>query len=346
MRKLVEGFVHRPGHHSPTSAMRDILEFNDFKLSEEMVFGLDCGLGFMYWRSKEMSPPILIGGASNEGIVEACRILGIKVEIEKTESEELAWKGVKKMIDSNFPVVLRVDLNFLDYVKAPMDLHFGKHTIVATGYDEEKGLAFVWDNRLEELQTISLISLSKARGSKFKPFPPDNAWYRFDFPKSLTKLEGAIKMAVRENSETFLDPTIKNSGLRGIRYFAEQLDSWPSNLSPSELVITLKVNNLFIEGFGDGTGLFRRIYSRFLKEAHALLGDEELDESGTLLEKSAEIWTKVGELFLKASDADLKEIPQYLSESKEKVLECYDLEKQTFELLKTLSDRWLEQFVS
>jgi hypothetical protein len=292
-----------------------------------------------------MAPPILIGGSSNEGIVEACRILGIKVEIKKTENEEMAWKDVKNLIDRNSPVILRVDFHFLDYLKAFMNLHFGKHTIIVTGYDEEKSEVFVWDNRLENLQTISLESLSKARSSKFKPFPPGNAWYKFDFPESLTRLDGAIKIAIRENAKTYLNPAIKNSGLRGMKYFAEHLESWPEILSTSDLALTLKASRFFIEGISDGTGLFRRIYSRFLKEAHTLLGDEELNESKTLLEKSADIWTQVGELFLKASDADVREVSRYLSESKAKVLECYDLEKQAFELLESLSDRWLERVV-
>jgi hypothetical protein len=343
MRKLIGGFTHRPGLHAPASALRDILEFSGHKLSEETVFGLGCGHGFMYWRSKDMLPPILVGGNASEGIVEACRILGIDVKRETTESEEAAWKETKKLIDSNIPVALRVDLHDLGYMSAPMSLHFGMHVVVAIGYDEEKGEAYVLDNRLAGIQSISFENLSRARSSKFKPFPPNNIWYKFTFPKSLTKLEGAIKIAIRENVENFLDPTAKNSGLRGIDYLAERLESWPEILPPSELALTLKTTHLFIDG--NGTGLFRRIYSRFLNEAHALLGEEQLSISKELLERSAESWTRVGELLLKASGLELGEVSKLLSEAKNEVRKCYDLEKEAFGLLDALSERWLEQVI-
>ncbi|MBO3802327.1 MAG: BtrH N-terminal domain-containing protein [Candidatus Brockarchaeota archaeon] len=343
MRRLVGGVVHRTGFHSSASALRDVLEYKGCKLSEEAVFGIGCGLGFMYWRSKDMAPPILIGGDADDVISEACKILGIGAKVEKTESVDAAWKGVKELVDRGEPVALRVDLHHLGYLGAPMDLHSGRHVVVAAGYDEERGEAYVWDNRLAEIQTISLENLSRARGSKSKPFPPSNAWYELSFPKGLTKIEGAVRMAIRENAENFLYPAAKNSGLKGIEYFAEQLESWPGILSPQDLKLTLKACHIFIGG-GNGTGLLRRMYSGFLREAHALLGDGQLEVSRELLERSAGIWIQVGELLLKGSGSD-SELPRCLSEAKAKILECYGLEAKAFELLESLSRRWLEQVI-
>jgi hypothetical protein len=342
MKKLVRGFVHRTGQHSVSTALRDILEFNDFKFTEEMVFGLDCGLGFMYWQSKDMVPPILIGGCANEGARLACQILGIKLEQRTAADASAAWEGLKKSIDGNEPVMLRVDLQYLDYLKRPGGMHFGRHYIVASGYDEGKGEAYVWDTRFEEAQSISLESLSKARGSAFKPFPPNYGWNVFAFPRELTKLDGAIRIAIMENAETFLDPSARNAGLRGIGYFAEQVVKWPEMLSPSDLSLTLRSCHHFIEGPVGGRGLLRRLYSKFLQETSGLLGDRPIEEAGEIIGRSADNWKLVADLLLQASEAGPK--ADILAHAQGKIIGCRDLEAEAFGLLGSLSKTWMEQF--
>jgi len=343
MRRSVNGFVHKRGIHSVSSALRDILEFNGFRFTEETVFGLDCGLGFMYWRTKGM-PPILIGARMSEGVASACQILGIKMEQKAGSSHEAAWQEVRKLIDSNVPVMLRVDSHYLGYLKLPDEMHYGRHAIVLSGYDDEKGEAYVWDAGFEGSQTIPLESLSKARGSAHKPFPPNNSWYSFSFPKELTKLDGAVKIAIMENTETFLDPSIKNAALKGVHYCAEQMTNWPEALSAPDLKMTMKFCHDFIDGTEGGEGLLRGIYSRFLRESSRLLGEDALDESADLLGKSSETWSQVSKLLLEASSADVGEIVRTLPLAKEKILQCYDLEEKAFSILSSLSRSWMEQF--
>jgi len=343
MRRSVNGFVHKRGIHSVSSALRDILEFNGSKFTEEMVFGLDCGLGFMYWRTKGI-PPILIGARMSEGVASACQILGIKAEQKAVGSPEAAWREARKMIDANVPVMLRVDPHYLGYLAFPEEMHYGRHAIVLSGYDDEKGEAYVCDAVFEEPQAVTLESLSKARGSAHKPFPPNNSWYSFSFPKELTKLDGAIKIAIMENTETYLDPSIKNAGLKGVNYFAEQMMKWPEALSAPEMKMTVKFCHNFIDGTEGGAGLLRGIYSRFLCESSRLLGEDALEESADLMGNSSEAWSQVSKLFLEASGADVGEIARALSLAKEKVLQCYGLEEKAFGILSSLSRSWMEQF--
>jgi len=346
MRRTVNGFVHRRGVHSISSALRDILEFNGFKFTEEMVFGLDCGLGFMYWKTKDMIPPILIGGRIDEGVVTACQILGIKMERKAGSSPEIAWQEAKKLIDGNVPVMLRADsqyLQYLQHLRPAEEMHFGDHVMVLSGYDDESDEAYVCDARFEEPQAIALDSLSKARGSDRKPFPPNNCRYSFSFPSALTKLDGAVKIAIMENAEVFMDPTVKNAGLKGVRYFAEQAIKWPEILTASDLKLTLKFCHEFIDGIEGGEGLLRGIYSRFLRESSRLLGEQDLDESAELIGKSSESWSQASKLLLKASGEDA-EVKGILAIVQEKILNCYDLEEKVFIILSSLSRSWMEQF--
>jgi len=212
MRKIVKGFVHRPGFHCGSTSLRDVFEFHGHNFSENMLFGLNCGLGFVYWSMKRSVPPIFIGGLGSRGIEDVCRMLGIEWKKKTTTSAKKAWQAVKELIDNDVPVVLQVDMFYLDFWRGKTG-HFGGHAIVLAGYDEEKGEAYVTDVRNEKIEkerrehglfTTSLESLTEARRSKFKPFPPRNAWVTFAFPKELVPLEKAIKTAIETNAERFL----------------------------------------------------------------------------------------------------------------------------------------------
>jgi len=50
--KWLGGSFIEPGVHCGSSSLRDVFEFHGYKFSEEMIFGLDCGLGFVYWPPK------------------------------------------------------------------------------------------------------------------------------------------------------------------------------------------------------------------------------------------------------------------------------------------------------
>jgi len=297
MRKMVNEFVHRHGVHCTSTSLRDVFEFYGYKLTEEMVFGLDCGVGFVYWPMKGAVPPVFIGGRGSKGIEDVCRILGIKWEKKTTASAKKAWQAVKSLIDNNVPVMLQVDMFYLDYFRGKTG-HFGGHTIVLAGYDEEKREAYVTDihndkieakRRKDGLFATSLESLAEARNSTYKPFPPKNAWFNLALPKETAPLENAIKTALKTNAERFLNPPVRNLGIRGIRRFADQIVSWPDVIrgkicDPIQtkteipmLKLTLHLAYVFIEEAGTGGGLFRRIYSRFLREASHIVhgGDSE-----------------------------------------------------------------------
>ena len=52
----VPGYVHTPGHHCGSTALRNLLAFHGVELSEEMAFGLGAGAGFYYLAIDGTSP--------------------------------------------------------------------------------------------------------------------------------------------------------------------------------------------------------------------------------------------------------------------------------------------------
>ena len=52
----VPGYVHPPGNHCGSTALRNLLGFHGVELSEEMAFGLGAGAGFYYLALDDTSP--------------------------------------------------------------------------------------------------------------------------------------------------------------------------------------------------------------------------------------------------------------------------------------------------
>jgi len=59
------GFRSLAAHHCSTGSLRQIYEFNDYPISEELLLGLGSGLGFIYWHMKGSEP--FYGGRANVG---------------------------------------------------------------------------------------------------------------------------------------------------------------------------------------------------------------------------------------------------------------------------------------
>ena len=55
MKKILTNWKHIPGVHCGSVAVRDIVNFYDLNMSEELCFGLGGGLGF-YYSKNSLSP--------------------------------------------------------------------------------------------------------------------------------------------------------------------------------------------------------------------------------------------------------------------------------------------------
>lgn len=330
MKKVVEGFVHLHGVHCESSAIRDVLEHQGLRLSEEMVFGLDCTFGFIYWKQKSKIPQFHVGGKIRKFPNTLHKLLGVNVERKTTSSQKKAWQLVKERIDKNIPVPIFADIYYLDYMNVPKEPwnHFGAHMIVLAGYDEEKSEAYVADTNFNGLQAISFTSLAEARNSKYKPFPPKNTWFDISLPTKTQPLSRAVKKALLETSQNMLNPPTRNFGIKGIRQLADDILNWPKVLDSKQPRLTLFLAYIDIEEAGTGGGNFRRLYSRFLKEAGELLSDKRLLKAGEKLGNAANLWSEIARSLLKASQVENAD--DIISNTYKKIIECANIEEKVF----------------
>jgi len=268
-----------------------------------MIFGLGSGLGFVYWHSKRGDMVLLpaypfVGGRARDLYKSLCSNLGVSVKVNKTSSKKRAYEALKDLVSRDIPVMITVDMPFLKYLGLPEQAHFGGHCVVIAGIDEDKGVAYIADTMFKDLQTAKLKELEEARSSTFKPFPPENKWVTFEFPTKLTPIEVAIRSAINKTAREMLYPPIKNLGVKGISHFAGEIVKWPKLFPPEhELLRQLyEMNYVMMEEDGTGGGLFRYLYSRFLKEAGELIGNKELASLGERYHQIGQKWTAIARL--------------------------------------------------
>jgi len=303
------GFRHFATHHCVTGSMRHVYVYNDHDVSEEMLLGLGSGVSFSYWHFKGQTPFIggrgNVGRPSEEGLEKtAGRRTGVAVEWYTTSSARKAEQTMLQMLDAGQAVMIQCDMGYLPYFDfGDTDYHFGWHVVVVCGYDPEARRVLIAD-RDEELHSVSMEALARARGSKHKPFPPKNKWYTFDFSGKRQPTAGEVRQAIAEQAQVMLEPPIRNIGVAGIRKAAQEVPKWPQKLGADELRWTLFNAHIFInpEG-GSGGGIFRYMFSRFLRQAADIAGDARLADSADEFQQIGDRWEELGAWFRRTSEA-------------------------------------------
>lgn len=326
----LEGFQALRTHHCVTGSMRHIYEFHGYPTSEDLLLGLGAGVGFIYWHMKGTAP--FFGGRANvgrpgeEGLEKtAGRRTGVRVRSYCTASARKAEKAVLDLLAAGEPVMVQLDMGFLPYLNFPKEYHFGGHVVVLVGYDADTRQVLVAD-RDGELHPVSLEVLGQARGSEFKPFPPRNTWYIFDFSHKRLPTRTEVEEAIREVSKGMLKPPIANLGVKGVRTAAERALKWPEIMSEDELRNACFNVFVFIDAKGgSGGGIFRYMYGRFLKEAATITGKNELVKAGEEIYAIGDQWQQAAQIFEKACAA--RDPSTLLPEASQLILSIADREQ-------------------
>jgi len=298
------GFRVLKTQHCVTGSMRHVYGYNGHDVSEEMLLGVGGGVGFVYWHQQGLAP--FIGGRANaRGEFEplAGRRTGVKIEPHTTASARKAEQALLEMLQEGRPVMVQCDMGYLPYFDfGDTEYHFGGHVVVVCGYDPQAREVLVADR--DGLHAVSMEDLEQARGSTHQPFPPRHTWYTFDFSAKRPPTADEVRQAIAEQARGMLEPPIRNFGVPGIRKAAQRVPKWAEMMDADALRWALFNTYIFISPVGgSGGGIFRYMFSRFLREAAGVTGETRLEESEEEFRRIGERWEELGEWFRRTSEA-------------------------------------------
>ena len=382
-RLVIEDFNLFRGKHCQTAALMKILEYHGLHLSEEMLFGLGGGIGFIYWYTKRMPAPFIgaRGGKREDFLLDICKRIGVEVSVTQTTSPIKGHEELKKLLREGEPAIVFVDMAYLPYFALPEEAHFGGHTIVVYGVDEHEDIVSISDLGRKPV-TLSVKDLKKARSSKFPPMPPKNKLLWLKYPSMMGDLERGIIEGIKECCTGMLKPPINNIGLAGIKKWADIVPKWPKQFKGSGLFGCLFNTFVWIEISGTGGSAFRPMYAQFLKESSSVLNSPGLNGVAELFEESGRIWSDIATAALPNSwpllkrirelsveknrifkeqepgalekmlrineeldavmnrtveDLRARDLAPLLTELRERIVDCYEVEKRAFEQLNEIS---------
>ncbi len=306
VRLVIDNFKHMTGSNCQLSSLRKVLAHYNINISEPMLLGLCSGLGFFYFYMKRLPFPMTLGlGVKKTEVFERIlNRLGGSVKVTETASINTAHNNLINILERGQPAITFVDFAYCPFffgegVQIPNEGagHFGGHTFVTYGIDEEKDEAYISD-RFANPFIITYEELKAARNSKFAPFPAKNKLVELLIPKKIKPIKDIIPSAIKENLNFMYNPPIKNMGLSGFQKWRTMLPSWVQDFNKNDLSFGLVMNFIYIETGGTGGAMFRNLYKDFLKEAGLLLNNDGLLKASENFKKIIEVIHIIGKLLL------------------------------------------------
>ena len=289
----VPGFVHTPGNHCGSTALRNLLAFHGVEVSEEMAFGLGAGAGFYYLALDDASPSRWFNGRTARLEETFTELTGAALELRTFAAEDgsAAWDAARAEVDGGNPVLLLTDIYYLDHYGN--SAHFPGHAVVLAGYYGET--AHLSDTGFEELQTTRLENLARARHSAHPAYPLEGHMFTVGEEIDRERLEAAVPVAIARAASEMLEPPFGEfGGVPALERLAAEAGAWPETVEDWQWCARFAYQ--VIERRGTGGGCFRLMYARFLEEA----GRDE----ASLAAGAAAGWRELAEAFRVASESD------------------------------------------
>lgn len=339
MKKIINTFLPQGGKHCITNSLKQIFNFYGIIISEEMLFGIASGLSFLYLN--QANSPMICGRTKVfEFENKLANRLNITIKCKSGKNYSKIHATTKKLIDQNNPVLIYVDMPYLDYLGLDKNNHFGGHAVVLFGYDDETKEYYLSDRDnhdfpikvpygqiSKDYHLVSYDEIEKARSSLYRPFPAKNKYLIFDFNGYKEIDENMILEAINETCLMMLNPPAQLLGINGIKKFSKEILKW-KNFCPSKICLAGVTNYFQIsQDGGTGGGIFRKMYGKFLIESAAIVNDDRFINIGEKFIDISKSWDNIADYLWQLSlDGNIER----LSQISRLILEIYEDEKDLY----------------
>ncbi len=265
-------FPHRQSAHCESGVASSLFTFHGVPVSEAMAFGLGGGLFFGYFPFVRINHLPLTTFRAAPGRVLRCaaKRLGIDIRFRTFGNRERGMAELDRLLEAGVPVGVQTGVFWLPYFPPALRFHFNAHNLIVTGKDGDSYR--ISDPVFGEPVSCPADDLARARFARGSLAPRGKMYYIGSVPKKADPAP-AIRGAVREVCFLMNKLPIPLIGVRGIRYLAGRIASWPARLGPRKALQHLGNVIRMQEEIGTGGAGFRFIYAAFLQEAATVLGD-------------------------------------------------------------------------
>lgn len=325
MKKIINEFKTSGGKHCITTALKQVFEYYNYSLTEEMIFGIGSGLYFVYINLAK-SPMVSGRIKPFEFEKRLAERLGIGIKCKSSSEYKTVFDKTLKLLEDNKPVLVYADMPYLDYLNLSEDSHFGGHAVVIFGYDNETKKFYIsdrdnFDNAIrtpngfisKDYHLVDYKQVEMARSSNHRPFPANNKYLDIKFNDYKQVTSSIIFSVIKETCDNMLNAPAQLLGLNGINKFSKEILKW-NKFDEEKLKISGTTNYFMINADGGtGGGIFRRMYGDFLIQASNLINCEEMSQLGIEYIAISKKWDKVGNLMWILSETAEKQLLHEMS---------------------------------
>jgi hypothetical protein len=296
--KTLETWEHAVASHCETGTTRNLLVHAGLRVTEPMIFGIGSGPTFYYlFFAKGPSTFPLLGIRNRPGSILAnvCKLAGVRLHAKRFRTTDEAQARADALIDAGVPVAISVDMFYMKYMPAFMQIHAPFHFVVLVG--REDGSYAVSDPYHEGIGILSSEDL-RAGWETHAPFGQDNFLAHVESVPGEVDWKSVVKKAVRRTCrDMLLPPVVRNVfsfvGVEGIRTYGRSVRDWKRRYRGIVLREGILFEATAFEAQGTGGGAFRLMYGAFLQEVAGLYGSRELDELADRMVENGRCWREV-----------------------------------------------------
>ena len=245
--KLILPYNHIQTAHCENGVATGLLRHHGLEfMTEPLMFGLGSGIFYIHIPFLMVNGGPAVSYRSMPGWIfsRASKLLGIKVNRRKFNSEKEAYDYLNKQIQLGNPV--------------------GCHAHNLVVYGKDNGNYLVSDPVMETVTTLTEEDMLKVRFAK-GPLAPKGHVYYPENVKQVSKehLQKSIYKAIHRSAFDMLNIPGPIAGVDGINYTARQIRKWRDKLGPRKAGLYMGQIVRMQEEIGTGGGGFRFLYAAF-----------------------------------------------------------------------------------
>lgn len=285
-------FKHIQAAHCENGVTTNLLKHIGInQITEPLAFGIGSGLFYIYIPLLKINNGPAIAFRTMPGLIfkRTCKALAIPIVRKTFSSKEKAQLFLDRKLSQGQPVGCQVGVYYLSYFPKEYRFHFNAHNIIVYGKENEQYL--ISDPIMENVTSLSEYELERVRFAKGALAPRGQIYFpKVDTAVTDVQIRNAIKAGINRNVRDMLRIPGPIAGVSGIKYTANKIKKWKTNLGLEKAKLYLAQLVRMQEEIGTGGGGFRYIYAAFLQEAHHYLPDDKLLETSRMFTKSGDTW--------------------------------------------------------